>query len=267
MEMNARFNLRHTPFTREVSVSDMYPHPQRDAILDSLLQVVDQRMSAALIAPAGLGKTSLLRALRARLPEARYDVRYVKVTDLSKRDMCREIAATLGLRPVGTYPGLVRVVQESVEQRTSDDGVRTLLILDEAHEMRPDVLGMLRLLTNFSMDSRLVLSVLLVGQPLLGQLLRRAELEDLAQRLTWYGTLRPLSRDETHAYVTHRCTLAGATPVPFDERALEALYEMGKGNPRATDHLARRALEMAHKANVDCVGAQHVIAARATLQP
>lgn len=267
MDMNARFNLRHTPFTREVSVAEMYEHPQREVLLESLLQVVDQRMSAALIAPAGLGKTSLLRALRERLPEARYDVRYVKVTGLSKRDMCREIAATLGLPPVGTYPGLVRAVQGAVEHRASDDGVRTVLILDEAHEMRPDVLGMLRLLTNFHMDSRLVLSVLLVGQPLLGQLLRRQDLEDLAQRLTWYGTLRPLSRDETRAYVTHRCTLAGATPVPFDDRAMEALYEMGKGNPRATDHLARRALEMAHRADTDRVGAQHVISARATLQP
>ena len=47
----------------------------------------------------------------------------------------------------------------------------------------------------------------------------------------------------------------------------EALYEMGKGNPRAIDHLARRALEMAHRADTDRVGAQHVIAARATLQP
>lgn len=267
MDLNARFNLRRTPFTREVEVSEMFAHPQREELLESLLQVVEQRMSAALIAPAGLGKTSLLRALRARLPEARYDVRYVKVTGLSKRDMCREIAATLGLPPVGTYPSLVRAVQGAVERRTSDDGMRTLLIVDEAHEMRPDVLGMLRLLTNFSMDSRLILSVLLVGQPPLSRLLRRQELEDLAQRLTWYGTLRPLSRDETRAYITHRCTLAGATPPPFDDRAMEALYEMGKGNPRATDHLARRALEMAHRADASTVAAQHVIAARATLQP
>ena len=49
-------------------------------------------MSAALIAPAGTGKTALLRHLRSVLPEPRYYVQYVKVTGLSKRDMCREIA-------------------------------------------------------------------------------------------------------------------------------------------------------------------------------
>lgn len=267
MEINARFGLRNTPFTPEIPVAELFAHPQRVAALDHLLRVIDQRMSAALIAPAGLGKTSLLRELRDRLPDVRYAVRYVKVTDLSKRDMCREIAATLGLPPVGTYPGLVRAVQDAVTRRVHDDGVRTVLILDEAHEMRADVLGMLRLLTNFEMDSRLVLSVVLVGQPALAQLLRRPELEDLAQRLAWYGTLRPLSRDELRDYVIHRCATAGAGPNIFDDRAFEALFEMGKGNPRATDHLARRALEVAHQAGLDRVGAAHVIAARASLQP
>lgn len=267
MEVAARFGLRSTPFTSEISVAELFPHPQRTLALESLLQAVEQRMSAALIAPAGLGKTSLLRELRDRLPDVRYAVRYVKVTDLSKRDMCREIAAALGLPPVGTYPGLVRAVQDAVERRVHDDGVRTVLILDEAHEMRADVLGMLRLLTNFNMDSRLVLSVILAGQPPLAQLLRRPELEDLAQRLTWYGSLRHLTRDELRDYVIHRCAVVGAAANTFDDRAMEALFEMGKGNPRATDHLARRALEVANQAGLDRVGATHVITARGTLQP
>lgn len=267
MELNARFGLRTAAFTREIPVANLFPLPQRAAALAALLKAVEQRQSAALIAAAGLGKTLLLRELRDALPQVRYAVRYVKVTSLSKRDMCREIAAALGLAPVGTYPGLVRAVQEAIERRVQDDGVRTVLILDEAHDMRPDVLGMLRLLTNFEMDSRLVLSVLLVGQPPLAQVLRRPELEDLAQRLAWYGTLRPLTRDETRDYVVHRCTIAGAAATTFDDRAMEAVFEMGKGNPRATDHLARAAMEAAHLAGLDRVGAPHVIAARASLQP
>ena len=66
---------------------------------------------------------------------------------------------------------------------------------------------------------------------------------------------------------SHRCRIAGASEPPFDDRAMATLYEMGRGNPRATDRLARRALETAHRAGDTCVGAQHVIAARATLQP
>ena len=66
--------------------------------------------------------------------------------------------------------------------------------------------------------------------------MRRAELEDLAQRLSWYGSLRHLTRDELREYVLHRCAIVGAAANTFDDRAMEALFEMGKGNPRATDH-------------------------------
>jgi general secretion pathway protein A len=266
MDFHAHFGLRKTPFTREIDVEEMFVHPQHDEIKRCIVRAVQQRMSAALQAPAGFGKTALVRAVREELSDVRYHVHYVKVTGLSKRDMCREIAKSLGLPEVGTYPRLVHVVQEAVETRSMTDGVRTVLVLDDAHELRPDVLSMFKALTNFEMDSRLLLSVVLVGQPRLSMLLRRVDLDDVAQRLSWFGELRALSRDETQAYVVHRCHIAGATRELFDPRALEALYEMGRGNPRATDHLARRSLEVAHDGDIPVVSAQHVIAARATLR-
>lgn len=56
--------------------------PFLDEALAGLQSAVEARMSAALIAPAGTGKTALLRRLRDALPEARYHVHYVKVTGL-----------------------------------------------------------------------------------------------------------------------------------------------------------------------------------------
>ena len=137
-------------------------------------------MSAALIAPAGTGKSALLRALVARLPEARYRTHYVKVTNLSKRDMCREIATACGAPPAGSYPMLVRRLQEHFVAATDTDGVRPVLLIDESHEIRPDVLGLLRIVTNFDMDSRLVLSIVLSGQPPLAHLLRCRSLRSVS---------------------------------------------------------------------------------------
>ena len=77
-------------------------------------------MSAALIAPAGTGKTVALRMLVAALPETRFQVHYVKVTGLSKRDLCKEIAVACGLSPTGIYPALVRKLQDAFVQTTSD---------------------------------------------------------------------------------------------------------------------------------------------------
>ena len=177
-------------------------------------------MSAALIAPAGTGKTVALRMLVAALPETRFQVHYVKVTGLSKRDLCKEIAVACGLSPTGIYPALVRKLQDAFAHTTSD-GMRPVILLDEAHDLRPESLAMLRVLTNFEMDSRLVVSIVLAGQPHLNLLLRHPEQAAIAHILVHYAELRLLSRDETRAYLEHRGALAGARTNPFDADAQE----------------------------------------------
>jgi general secretion pathway protein A len=262
IDMHATFGFHKTPFTREIEVSDMLPMPHIDEQRDALLEQLERRTSAAIIAPAGAGKSCLLRSLRARLPDARYRVHYVKVTDLGKRDFCREIATAIGAQPAGTYPMLVRRLQEDFEQNGAADGVRPVLVVDEAHDIRPDVLSILRILTNFDWDSRLVLGVILAGQPKLEAMLKNGPLEDVAQRLSYYARLRLLSRDETARYLEHRCAVAGARSVPFDAGAVEAVFDMSRGNLRAIDQLCLGALGAAAKRGAAVVANADVVAAR-----
>ncbi len=254
--------FRKTPFTRELSVTERFVLPYQADAAEALAEAVRQRMSAVLIAPAGTGKTVALRVLVSLLPETRYQIRYVKVTGLSKRDLCKEIAAACRLSPTGIYPALVRKLQDAFEHTSGADGMRSVIVLDEAHDLRPESLAMLRLLTNFDMDSRLVVSLILAGQPPLKRLLDRPEQTAIAQRLAHFATLRLLSRDETRSYLEHRCTVAGAHSDPFDRDAHEALFEMSRGNLRAIDRLALKSLELAARAASSAVSTAEVIAAR-----
>ncbi|MFQ5517698.1 MAG: ExeA family protein [Acidimicrobiia bacterium] len=266
-DYRSRFGFHCNPFTRELTNRDRFPLEDFDEVIEALLATLDARMSCALIAPAGTGKTAVLRAVMARLPEARYRTHYVKVTGLSRRDMCREIAQAVGLAPAGSYPTLVRRLQERFRETAHTEGLRPVLILDEAHDLRPETLAILRVLTHFDMDSRLVVSIVLAGQLGLRDLLRRDDQVDVAGRLAHYAKLRLLSRDEINRYVEHRCTIAGAVNVPFDDGAIDALYEIGRGNLRATDQLARKALEITHRADQDVCGATHVAQARKLVAP
>lgn len=262
----SRFGFHAAPFSRELSIDRRFEVPFFEEAVTSLHRVVLERESAALIAPAGSGKTVVLRALVDQLPEARFRVRYVKVTNLSRRDMCREIAYAMDMPPAGQLPTLVRNLQERLHT-VEADGLRPVLLLDEAQDMRPETLGLLKILTNFEMDSRLVVSLILAGQVALRRTLQRAELEDVARRLAHIATLRLLSREETSAYVEHRCAIAGNVTPPFDTQALAAVYEISRGNPRAIDRLARKALEIAAAKDEDVVGAPHLIQARQVLWP
>lgn len=267
-DFRSRFGFHATPFSREVSIDRRFQIPSTEEAIEGLYQALLQRESAALIAPAGTGKTVAARALLERLPEARFAVSYVKVATLSRRDMCREIAYAVGAQPAGAFPALFRNLQAHLDRSTEDaECTRPVLILDDAHEMRPETLGLLKLLTNYDMDSRLVVSVVLLGQPPLRRTLQRDDLEDVARRISHYAQLRLLSREETHRYVEHRSTIAGRLTTPFDGDAQEALYELSRGNLRAIDQLARKALEIAAGKDEDTVGASHVVEARKVLWP
>ena len=261
----SHFSFHKTPFTREIEVKERFKLDINDEHLNYLYRAVDKRMSAVLIAPAGTGKTVLLRALVDRLPETRYLIHYVKVTSLSKRDLCREIATVTGIEPAGTYPVLVRRLQERYTDSIDVDALRPVLILDEAHSIRPEVLSILSVLTNFNMDSRLVVSIILAGQTPLTELLRQASLDDVAKRMAHCASLKLMPSMDVNRYIKHRCVIAGSTDCPFEPDALTAIYEIARGNFRATDYLALKSLEVAHDSESDGVNANHVVEARSLI--
>ena len=258
-----RFRFKSVPFTRELKPEHRFKVPHIEEQIAELKRAVDGRQSAVLVAPAGAGKTMALRALRAQLPEARYSTAYIKLGDLSVRDMCREIACALGVTPAGHYPSLVRAIEENLKFGYNEGGRRQVVIFDDAQDMRAQSLRLVRLITNFEMDSKLVVSVILAGQTALKQTILQNELEDIHQRLTHCGELMLLAREETAGYIEYRAKIAGAPGVPFDSQAIEAIYEISRGNMRAIDRLANAALIICDRAGRDKVDAADVALARA----
>lgn len=266
-DVRSHFGFSTTPFTREISVTKRWAHPQQNKILDNLQQVVKDRMSAALIAPAGCGKTMLLRTLNARLPEARYRIYYIKVANLSQRDTCREISFAIGCKISQQFQVLMRRIQEHMMMIIDHYGVRPVLMIDEAHELKPDVLTMFRVLTNFDMDSRLVVSILLSGQKPLERLLKRDDVRALTHRLAHYSSLNNLNRGDTSKYIAHRIKVAGGKVQCFDNTACDAVFEIGQGNLRATDRLCLKALQLAAAEGLPSAEQTHVLEARRQLWP
>ena len=261
----AHFGLAEWPFTSEIAVGKMWRHPALDELVDDLEATVSARFSAAVIAPSGTGKTALLRRLVERLPDTRYRIADIKVTAVSNRDFYRGLARTLGLSPTGTWSSLLDALQAYARTLATTEARRLVILVDEAQDMRPEVLSTLRMLTNFNLDSELVISLILVGDTGLDTLLQRPDLAALRSRLARVVRLRLLSRPETRAYVEHRLDLVGARSQILDDSAIEAVFDYSRGNLRAIDHLCRTALALASKQGLDSVDAGLVTAARKRL--
>ena len=264
-EIRALFGLSGTPFTREISPVKMWRHPGIDDLVRDLEATISARESAAVIAPSGAGKTALIRRLVDSLPEARFRVADIKVTAAGNRDLYRSLARALGIEPSGTWPSILEGLQAHAKAMATTEARRTVYIIDEAQDMRPSVPSTLRMLTNFQLDSELLISLVLVGDSGLDTLLHRPDMEALRSRLACVIRLRLLSRTETKAYIDHRLDIVGARKQILDESAVEAVFDFTRGNIRAIDHLCRTALDLAAQQGLEAIDAGIVTAARKKL--
>ena len=102
----AHFGLTGWPFTQEISATRMWRHPGLDELVDDLEASVSARMSVAVIAPTGTGKTALLRRLVNRLEKCLH-VRQPRFLPRSRsstrcrtcRNLARSSREAPGLRP------------------------------------------------------------------------------------------------------------------------------------------------------------------------
>lgn len=88
-------------------------------------------------------------------------------------------------------------------------GKRTVLLIDEAQHLSVSMFEDIRLISDSEINGHPLLSVLLVGQPELRDVLDYDELKQLKQRIRLKTHLKRLSLNETTRYIDHRLKLAG----------------------------------------------------------
>jgi type II secretory pathway predicted ATPase ExeA len=121
-------------------------------------------------------------------------------------------------------------------------GKRTVLIIDEAQNLRPEMLEELRMLSNVNNEKDQLLQMVLVGQPELLDILKRPDLRQFVQRISVHCHLDPLSPAETAAYIRHRLQVVGGKPDLFDDTACAAVHYFTGGVPRLINLLCDQAL-------------------------
>ncbi len=252
--------LRHFAFTRlpfetPTETDELFDSSaRREARLDHLVE-----LRGIGLLTGEVGKTTVCRRLAAGLHPGLYRVHYISLTTGNVLDMYKSIAWELGLPVERSRAAAYQAIRTEISRLVAE--ARQLLIVDEAHHLRNDVLEDLRLLTNFAMDAEQRLCLLLVG---LTELRRRLAMhESLAQRLVVRHHLA--DRDEVDDYVSHRLRLAGCELPLFEAPAVEALFQSARG--LQINRIAHYALSAAALEGAKTVNAEHLQHALEELQP
>jgi general secretion pathway protein A len=230
-----------TPDPRFVFLSERH----RDA-LAHLLYGVGQGGSSGFIqltGEVGTGKTTLSRLLLEQLPE-NTRVALVLNPRVSPAELLETVAEELKLE-VGAARGSIKALVDLLSHYLLDayaQGLRVVLVIDEAQNLSTEALEQVRLLTNLETPTQKLLQIILLGQPELRDKLAGPELRQLAQRITARYHLTPLDEAETDAYLRHRIAVAGGKRFPFTRLAVRRLHRAAGGVPRLLNVIAERAL-------------------------
>ncbi|MDX2366946.1 MAG: AAA family ATPase [Colwellia sp.] len=198
----------------------------------------------------GTGKTTVSRCLMADLPE-NTQLAFILNPTLSSQELLATLCDQLKIRyrkTGATLKTLTDKISEKLLKNHTND-INTLLIIDEAQHLDPQVLEQLRLLTNLETNTKKLLQVILIGQPELQQLLKRRDLRQLAQRITARYHLLPLDKHELVLYIKHRLSVAECHRAIFNKSALAAIHKLSQGIPRVINLICHSALIEAYNSN------------------
>jgi general secretion pathway protein A len=236
------YGLREKPFSLTPDPHFLYLARHHVMALTMLEYGVTQQAGFILITgEVGSGKTTLIRHLLGRL-DKEFTVGLISNTHQNFGALLQWIALAFGIefqgkQNVELYQALIGFLIDQYGK-----GQRVVLIVDEAQNLSARTLEELRVLSNINADRHLVLQIVLVGQPELRDKFRRPDLRQFAQRISVDYHLRVLEREETHAYVQHRLTVAGAREKTFEPEAIELVHARTGGVPRLINSLCDTAL-------------------------
>ncbi|MGA7278976.1 MAG: AAA family ATPase [Desulfocapsaceae bacterium] len=235
------YGLQRKPFDLKpdgdcVFLSDTH----EEAIATLQYGVESEKGFLMLTGGVGTGKTTVLNALLATLEDTVH-VCLINNPKLEVQEFYHFAANLLGLQYDGNKGEFIiqflRLLEHYAEQNE-----KILLIIDEAQFFTVDLMDEVRLLANHA-GNRSVLSIFLVGQPELQEVLAHERLLPLRQRIELRYHLSGLTRKDTTHYIAYRLNRAGAAKTPiFSSEAIDSIHQATRGNPRLINVVCDHAL-------------------------
>ena len=240
------FGFRQEPFGTTPDPRFLYlSRTHREAVASLDYGFLNNRGFTAMIAPPGMGKTTLLFRF---LDRTRESARSVFLFDIDSECKPWEFVGYI-LRDIGITPA--QSSSEMHEQLTealiaeNRAGRRFVVVIDEAQNLSEAVLERVRLLTNFETSTGKLMQIILSGQPQLSDKLMLASLVQLRQRISTVCSLEPLSTEEIVAYIDYRLEQGGYVGEPlFTKEALALIAEASDGIPRTINNLCFNSLSL-----------------------
>jgi general secretion pathway protein A len=224
------FNLSELPFTKEIKTEDLISLPSVEKALKQAHMLIETRGIGIITGKSGTGKSCILRKLTSTLHKGLYKPLYICHSSVGVMEFYTHFANELGVEIVGRRAALFRSIKERIISLNKNNKIHPILIIDEADKLSTEVLGEIRLFTNFEYDSYNALTVILCGQDSLKAKFGLNILESLANSITVSIKVDSLSLEETQSYIEQRVSNAGNSSNLFTSNAKTLIHNASGGS-------------------------------------
>jgi general secretion pathway protein A len=237
------YGLKELPFALTPDPRFIYFTPSHTEAMANLHYGIESGKGLIVVTgEVGTGKTTILRWMMQRLDRTVL-VGYIFNPRLTVPEFYQHVARLFDVQEWENKSELLFALGKTLEARHAR-GLRTVLIIDEAHGLSTSVLEEIRLLSNFESDAAKQLQIVLTGQPELRDVLNNPDLRQLKQRVALRCEIKPLPNiEETERYVKARLLVAGAARTDiFSPGAIDYIFRCAAGIPRQINNLCDNAL-------------------------
>ena len=238
------FGFQEEPFGSSPDPKCLFlSHTHRDALAALEYGFASNRGFTTMIAPPGMGKTTLLiRFLEGIRETTRTVFLFDIAADCEPRELVGFILRELGITPAQSSFEMHKQLSEALVAETQA-GRKFVIVIDEAQNLSDAVLERVRLLTNFETSQGKMMHIVLSGQPQLDDKLVQSSLVQLRQRISTVCRIAPLSTEEIVPYIDYRIKLAGYSGESlFTQEALNLIADASHGTPRIINTLCYNSL-------------------------
>jgi general secretion pathway protein A len=259
MELRHFFDFKKDPFATDLRPTDLMSLPNMISVQKRIEYGLECGGGVLVTGDVGSGKSTSLRWAISKLPQSAVQVVTVVGQTGGYSDILRSISSAMGIpQKTNSKAKVQNEIRSAISETVLVKRQKMLLLIDECHLMSPDVYAELHTLTQFELDSKNLLTLVLCGQNSAQDKLQLRSSAPMASRIIAKSHLTPLSKDQTGSYIAHHQTIAGSKHNRFDDSAITSVYQGSAGVLRKINLLCKGGLEAAATQKSQTVTAEHI---------
>ena len=236
------YSLANTPFTRDIPVASLYNSSIIEEVTSRLEFVAERQLFALVVGECGVGKTTIIRSFQTVLNPQRYKLLYVSDSQMTPRNFYKILLEQLGVAAHYYRSDAKRQLHKEIELLKSVHGLKPVVVTDESHLFKRDMLEEIRFTLNYIYDSVSPMALILVGQFELLDTLKKQAYQAIRQRVDIKCEIPTYDRAQVSQYICCHMKYAGAVSDVFSDSAIDSIFNYSAGSARMVNKVCTACL-------------------------